>query len=342
MSLIKRYMEQEHKKGVLDAAHKKTVEIYGFILLTSLLFISCSAKNPPVNMMNDFGNPRKVTILGYSGDAMEPFISRDDNILFFNNLNSETLPGGVKNDTNLHYAIRKDDITFEYKGEVSGADTDAISNNNELEGVASLDKNNKFYFIRTIDYLDKSSPDYLLSIFQADYMDGTLSNIQGVPNLKNDRPAGQPPVLGELNFDGEIHCDGDVLYFVEGLFSGKPFPDSADIGVASNIHGIFRVNADSADEMAMINTKALEYAPSISTDRLELYFTRATVKVIGIDFGVYVASRSSVSDAWSNVRRIGAITGEFTEAPSISSDGKRLYYHQKISKEYSIYVVERD
>ncbi|MFQ6087920.1 MAG: hypothetical protein ACE5K0_03340 [Candidatus Methanofastidiosia archaeon] len=32
-----------------------------------------------------FKNPQKVEIIGYDGDALEPFISRDGQYLFFNN-----------------------------------------------------------------------------------------------------------------------------------------------------------------------------------------------------------------------------------------------------------------
>jgi hypothetical protein len=249
-----------------------------FFIMIFLLIISCNTSdNSPEDNTSDnspeevsFGNSREVIIVGYTGDAMEPSISRDGNILFFNNLNSSTLPNGDENDTNIHYAVRIDDVTFQYMGEVIGANTDDISGTdsgaNELEGVASMDKDNIFYFINTIDYLDISSPNYLLSIFRADFANGTLANIESLPNLRNDRPPDDPPIIGELNFDAEINNDGDLLYFVEGFFSGNPLPDEADIGVALNDNGEFSVKVDSSNEFAMVNTDALEYAPSISTN----------------------------------------------------------------------------
>ncbi len=328
----------------------KSNVLLAFVLVNSLLVVSCGGDNEsPSNNGSTtsidsvtFSDPTEVTISGYSGDAMEPSISRDGNILFFNNLNSSELPDGMINDTNIHYAIRNSDDNFQYMGEVIGANTDDTSESNELEGVPSIDHNNKFYFIRTIDYLKTSSPDYLLSMFQADYVDGTLINITSLPNLRNDRSA-EEAVPGELNFDVDIHYDGDTLYFVQGLFSGNPFPDEADIGVASKTDGVFSVNTDSAVIMEMINTDALEYAASISRDQLELYFTRASGTLeTGFDFGIYIATRSSISDVWSNVRRIDAITGDVTEGPSISSDGELLYYHQKISDQFRIWVVKRE
>src|ERR1700722_20463485 len=81
-----------------------------------------------------FTNPEPVTIEGYSQDAMEPFISPDGNYLFFNNSNSAST-------TNLYYATRIDDVTFQYQGEIAGANAGP----NTLTAVASMDINNIFY-----------------------------------------------------------------------------------------------------------------------------------------------------------------------------------------------------
>ncbi len=151
----------------------KSNVLLAFAFVSSLLVFSCGGNNespsdngsPAPTDSVTFSDPAEVTISGYSGDAMEPSISRDGNVLFFNNLNSPELPGGMINDTNIHYAIRNSDVNFQYMGEVIGANTDDTSESNELEGVPSIDNNSKFYFIRTIDYLEASSPDYLLSIF---------------------------------------------------------------------------------------------------------------------------------------------------------------------------------
>ena len=61
-----------------------------------------------------FSNPQRVTVRDYDGDAMEPFLTRDGRILFFNNLNEPTV------NTNLHWAERFDDLTFQYRGEIAG------------------------------------------------------------------------------------------------------------------------------------------------------------------------------------------------------------------------------
>ena len=55
-----------------------------------------------------FANPEVVTIDGWTEDAMEPFLSRDGSILFFNDSNAPNA------NTNLHWATRVDDTTFSY------------------------------------------------------------------------------------------------------------------------------------------------------------------------------------------------------------------------------------
>ena len=78
----------------------------------------------------------KVTINGYSGDAMEPFITRDGNYLFFNSLNS----GG---DTSLYYAAKgADDVTFNGATTITGVNAMPP----HLDAVASMDENDNILF----------------------------------------------------------------------------------------------------------------------------------------------------------------------------------------------------
>jgi hypothetical protein len=273
---------------------------------------------------------------------MEPFLSRDGNTLFFNNLNADRLEDGGENDTNIHFASRNDAYTFQYMGLVVGASDDAVPGENELEGVASLDQDNHFFFIRTTDYLDAASPNYLKSIFSGTYGNGSLVDVSVLPNFKSDRAPGEAPVPGELVFDAEIDRSGEYLYFAEGFFSGSPFPDAADIQVAIKSGDTFVLMPDTRDIMAAVNSDALEYAPSISSDRLELYFTRAEgAPPANPEFAVFVATRASTQSPWTGVTRLDVISGDITEGPSISADGKHLYYHQRVDGLFGIYVVER-
>jgi len=103
---------------------------------------------PPSGQATEWANPQRVAILGYDGDAMEPFFSRDGEYLFFNNSNDPHV------NTNLHWAVRVDDLTFPYKGEIGGVNTAA------LEGVPSMDRSNNFYFVSTRSYNQTASTIY--------------------------------------------------------------------------------------------------------------------------------------------------------------------------------------
>ncbi|HBC56375.1 MAG TPA: hypothetical protein DCZ03_04345 [Gammaproteobacteria bacterium] len=79
--------------------------------------------------------------------------------------------------------------------------------------------------------------------------------------------------------------------------SDDPIADEANIGVADKVGGSFVVNSAFASLFSEVNTDALEYAPSISSDQLELFFTRAYKKIDGsFEFNIYMASRNNTSE----------------------------------------------
>ena len=259
----------------------------------------------------DFASPEPVAILGYAGDAMEPFLARDGSVLFFNDSNA---PG---NDTQLRWAERIDATSFDYRGELAGANSSA------LDAVASLDRSGAFYFVSTRSY-----PQTLATIYRGDYSNGAVENVALVAGVSRETP-------GWVNFDAEIAAHGLELYFVDGYFSGGPVPDSADLAIARRVGGDFVRRADSATILAEINTAALEYAPAISADDLELFFTRldGTSQILR-------AVRPSAGAPFGAPEPIAAIEG-FVEAPTLSPDGLSLYYHRYLGGSFGIERVTR-
>src|SRR5690349_6716915 len=83
-----------------------------------------------------FGPEIPVTINGYTLDAMEPALSDDGNVLFFNSLND-----GVT--TSIYYAGRVDDSTFNLIGPVPVINQTATPH---LDGVPSIDSAGNFYW----------------------------------------------------------------------------------------------------------------------------------------------------------------------------------------------------
>lgn len=262
-----------------------------------------------------FANETPVVISGHGEDAMEPFIAKDGQTLFFNNSNAPSV------NTDLFYATRVNDGSFANQGRIAGANSTA------LDAVASMDRNGIFYFISTRDY-DAS----LSTIYSGSFANGSLTApalVSGISRLER----------GILNFDGEISGDGQTLWFDDGKFSGGQVPDTAAIVVADRQGNGFARRADSAMILANVNAAGLNYAPCISADGLELFFTRITdiTKPAPV---IMRSSRANTAAAFATPQKVSAITG-YVEAPSLSADGRTLYYHKQVGTKFGIYLVTR-
>jgi hypothetical protein len=264
----------------------------------------------------EFSNPRVVEIVGYQDHAMEPFISRNGRYLLFNNRNDPS------ENTDLHWAERIDDLTFRYRGRIEGINTAA------LEGVPSLDREGNLYFISPRSYQETLS-----TVYRARFKEGRAAGAELVKGLSLGKP-------GMVTFDAEISPDGQFLYGADGDLSGGGLPKTADIFVARRARDRFQRMPDSARIMANVNTSALEYAPAISADGLELFFTRLSGALLWRKLTIEQATRKSADAPFTASRTIAAIVG-FVEAPSLSGDGKALYYHGKVDGMHRIYRVTR-
>jgi len=298
---------------------KKSMRMTTIFLITSIYFfyINCE-ETAEVTYNYEFHTPKPITTVGYDSHAMEPFISRDGQYLFFNNSNDPSV------NTNLHYTQRIDDTTFQYMGEISGVNTDS------LDGVASMDSLGNFYFITTRSYYSDT-----ITVYGGIFDSGVVTDVE---------PIGQNLTLNELGWlemDAEVSPSGNTLYFARAFFSGSDIPDSSDLFIAVKQGNQFVVSENSEDMMKNINSEHLEYAASITTDELEFFFTRADFSKIIPEMSVMIARRSSVSEPFGEPQVISAIEGEATEAPSITSDGKNLYFHKKLNGVFSVFVVSR-
>jgi hypothetical protein len=268
-----------------------------------------------------FQHPERVTIANYAGDAMEPFVTHDGRFLLFNNRND----AGVN--TNLHYAERIDDFHFAYRGEIQGVNTSA------LEAVPSVSCSGDLYFVSTRSYAKTFS-----TIYRARFSDGVATNIELVPGISRHMP-------GLVNFDTEVSADGQTLYAVDSRFSAGGTPLTADLFIArkmaSKRDGAFERAPDSGDLLRLVNTNELEYAPAVSSDGLELFFTR--VKEIRADAEprIWRSVRRNVREPFAAPQIVEAISG-FAEAPSLSPDGLSLYYHARVNGRFVVFRVTRE
>lgn len=264
-----------------------------------------------------FANPTDVAITGYTGDAMEPFISKDGQYLFFNNRNDPSV------DTNLHYASRVDDRTFTFPGAVPGV------NSPMLDAVGSLDQLGNFYFVSNRSYAASLSTIYGGTWSAASGV-GTVALVAGVSRQQ----------AGLVNFDAEISADGQTLWFDDGQYSSSGVLQAASIAVANRQGAAFARQANSAALLAAVNAVGLNYAPSISVDGLELFFTRIDTTTSGAAPAIYRSTRHDTNSPFGPAALVAAPNG-FVEAPSLSADGRLLYFHKLVNGTFVIQVMER-
>jgi WD40-like Beta Propeller Repeat len=284
--------------------------------MLSVISVVCRAQSPATPQeYSAFHNPERVAIANYSGDAMEPFLTHDGRYLLFNNRNDP----GVN--TNLHYAERVDDLHFTYRGEIQGVNSDA------LEGVPSVSCDGTLYFVSTRSYGSTFS-----TIYRAHFAKGIATNVELVPGISRHTP-------GWVNFDAEISADGETLYSVDSQFKNG-MPATADIFIAKKHGDVFERATESDDILKLVNTKSLEYAPAISSDGLELFFTRVEKITATAEPRIWRAARKSTHDPFGEPLLVSAITG-FAEGPTLSPDGLSLYYHAWEGGEFVIMRVTR-
>jgi Tol biopolymer transport system component len=285
------------------------------MVLASAVFIfglhGCTGSGSPVPA-SPFANPQPVTISGYSGDAMEPFISRDGNFLFFNDRN--TAPT-----TRLYYATQIDPLHFQFQGEVGGVNTA------QLDAVPSLDSLGNFYFISNRSYSQNLS-----TVYAGTFNAGNVAAVAPVPGIVA-RGA------GVVDFDAEISGDGHTLYFSEGPLDNTGQPQGSQIIISTRDAAGFTRLSNSGAILQQINAGTLNYAAAMSSSELEIFFTRLDATGPAI----YEAARPDKASAFGTPARIAAIRG-FAEAPSLSPDEKSLYYHLRTaSGGFTIYRVTR-
>jgi hypothetical protein len=305
----------------LSLAYRKKTNIMQMISLSFLLLL-LQACRPGSNTGDtkqevEFDQPVKVEINGYGGNIMEPFLSRDGNILLFNNLNS------APENTNLHWATKITDTSFQYKGQIAGVNTV------DLEGVPTIDNAGNLYFVSTRNYATTLS-----TLYQCNFLNGTATNVQLIDGISKLQ-------AGWVNFDVEVSANGQSLYFVDAQFDQTGNPATADLIIAKKNGPGFQRLANSNVILKNINTDALEYAACISADELELYFTRIQLPFTATSSPeILVASRQNINEAFSSPVKIKSITG-FAEAATISPDQRNLYYHKKENNKFVLYMVRK-
>jgi hypothetical protein len=258
-----------------------------------------------------FGAPEEVVIQGYHDDCMEPFISRDGKYIFFNNSKA----ADVK--THIHFAKRIDRTHFKYIGELAGAQSKA------KDMAPTMDIANHMYFTSWRSFYTDQNSLYVGSFAREKLQAVTPA----LPRYVFDE------LPGSLCIDCDITPDGKSLVVSHAIFGGSlDFPGRSDLRWCDKVSGRWVLDPRSEEVLAHVNSEALEYAPSITNDRLELYFTRAGAVRTGKGFDTHtmimVATRRNTTETFAEPERLINLTG-FIEAPTLSLDGKEMFFHKK-------------
>lgn len=232
---------------------------------------------------------------------MEPFLTRDGSLLFFNDSNA---PG---RDTQLHVATRIDAWTFHHEGELTGVQSPA------LDGVPSV-AGQALYFVSTRSY-DTT----LATVYRAALSGMSASSVELVPGVSRAEP-------GWVNFDVEVTASGDRMVVVDGLFDpvSGGWRETALAVATQSAERTFR-RTGSPELSAVQWTGGIQYAPATSADELTLYVTRHAMGIAGPR--IFVATRSSQVERFCTPTEVREAEG-YVEAATVAADGS-IYYHHR-------------
>jgi hypothetical protein len=101
------------------------------------------------------------------------------------------------------------------------------------------------------------------------------------------------------------------------------------LGIASKLNdSVFNKMADSDWQLENISdTSYIIYAPQVSADGQELYFTRLLKGTVNTE--ICVSVRTATTDQFSEPVVIWSHYGYVPEAATVTTDKQRIYYHQK-------------
>lgn len=278
---------------------------------------------------SEWSNEQEIQITGYSQSAMEPKVAADGGVLFWNDK-----PAGGDTLMNIHYAVKQSDQSWLYIGTVPGT-----VDNASLDGVPALDSALNFYFISTRSYATNQQTIYGGQL-------GVLGvNSLAVTSVASVDSAVKNTQSGYLDMDIDISWDGHLMVVSRAFFAGNPYPETSELTLFNVSSRQASSLANSSDILANINSSLCRsYAGTLSDDKKELYFTIIPkTSTAGSDFRILVAKRVSLAEPFGKPQVISAITGSYMEGPSLTQDGKKLYFHKfdSAAGRFKIYQVSR-
>jgi len=145
---------------------------------------------------------------------------------------------------------------------------------------------------------------------------------------------------GYLIMDAAISYEGNYLYYCNAYFNSCAFgmPCSSRMGVAQKVNdSTFNYLPNTNSIFANVNdTTYIVYAPFVTQDGLELYFSRALIGVPQTE--VCVSVRSNTLSAFSTPTTMITSFNNVPEAPTLTTNKNVLYYHKKPGGVFNIFM----
>jgi hypothetical protein len=144
--------------------------------------------------------------------------------------------------------------------------------------------------------------------------------------------------------DAAVNYTGDKLAYCNAWFNNCSFgmPCISALALAQKVNdSTFSKLPNSASLLANVNDTVnfIVYAPQLSKDELELYYTRAPKNYPLTE--ICVAVRSNTNSAFSSPSVIYSPSDSIPEGPTITSDKSKLYYHAKSGGQYKLFLRKR-
>lgn len=287
----------------------------------------------------EWGNEAPLVINGYTGNANEPRIYPDSNTIFFNDKPSADTA------MQIHWASKdtsdSSGLTWTYQGELTGVNNSSYLDGTPAVWLDSVQSKINFFFVSSRNYNVASQ--YGM-IFGGEMVVSGSAPYLTVPSVTSRDAAIRPTVVGQLDMDVDVAFDGSLLIVSRAVFSGNAYPDQSKLAFFPlDASGQALADVNSSLLLSAVNDPLCRvYAGNLSADKLELYYSAFGMNGATPVFHTLVAKRNSVNDAFGAGQIISAITGDLTEAPSISQNGKVLYYHRaKANGSVGLYRVTR-
>lgn len=232
--------------------------------------------------------------------------------------------------TSIYYAAKVNDSVFNFIGLVPIINQTVTP---RLDGVASLDSSNNLYWVSTRNY-----PTSYNNLQRIKFTGTGYTNFGSV---YGDFYINSP---GHLIMDATTNYSGDHLIYCNAFFNNclGGAPCKSSMGMAQKLNdSTFNKLTNTTTLFTNVNDTAnyIVYAPSISKDGLELYYTRLLHN--GLQTEIMVSVRTNTNQAFGLPMLLIGSPNLLPEAATISSDNSKIYYHKKVGGVFKIFLREK-